>query len=162
MKPIAYLLALSLPFFVASCGNDAEETAVTEETREMPADAPAISEAPAAPSTPVTLQTLNDSGIGGDVLLSAEGGSTHLTGHLTGATEGEEVMGHVHRGTCESMQQQLSSMGEFGPLAVGPGGTVTATLNVPLQELNTGQHAIGFHRGEGTPHIACADFHGAM
>lgn len=162
MKAIRFCTLLALPLVLAACGGEDEidDAPVLEE----PIEAPAIEPAPAATpmATPVTLQPVNDSGITGDITLAEEGTGTRITAHLMGLDSGAEILGHVHRGTCESMASGLNALGEFGPTAVGADGTLTATVPVTMTDLNSGQYAIAFHRGEADQHIACADFAGMM
>ncbi len=142
---------------IAGCTQEQEgdEAPVAEEAVEAPAV-----ETTMPAMVPVSLMPVEDSGVSGEVFLADEGGTTQIHATFSGLAQGDEVHGDVHRGTCESLAAGTSTLGQFGPMLLGPDGTATATFDVPLSELSTGDYSITIHRGDGGAHIACADFTG--
>ena len=119
-------------------------------------DTAATSDAGAQP-VDISLTAHNNSGLSGQGTLTPQDGSVALAVHVMGA-EGE-FAGQVVRGTCATVQQSTASVSDAGTVTLAPGAMLdhTATINLPIDTLANGQHAIVFRRGAGGEVVACAD-----
>jgi hypothetical protein len=148
-----------LPLLLAGCGGDdaAESAGEGTDTTALPVvtDTAPVAAAPPPPTgaAPIALVAVNNSGAGGEVVLSDASGQTQVDVRLTGAPPGERA-GHIHSGTCDAPGAVVQPL---QPVTVGADGTGTGTSTVPvaLTAVTDGRHIVAFH-GEGGAPIACA------
>lgn len=116
----------------------------------------AASGAAGAQPVDISLTAHNNSGLSGQGTLTPQDGSVALAVHVMGA-EGE-FAGQVVHGTCATVAQS-ASVAEAGTVTLAPGAMLdhTATIDLPIDSLANGQHAIVFRRGAGGEVVACAD-----
>ena len=156
------ILLLGLPLAVSACGGDTAEDAETGELAEAPMPAAPVGE-PADTAAPpdLTFQAVGGSQVGGTVAFTPQGTATELRATMTGINEGQSVLGHLHDGTCAELTPQAASLADFGPTAVGAGGSLAASFSLTHPEDTSAPHphALALHRGEQaqSTHIACAD-----
>ena len=107
----------------------------------------------------IQLTSQGDGGVNGNVSVTPQGNGVALAIHLMG-TAGDYT-GHVHRGSCGAAAgaADTSAAATLGTFTVPNGGMVdtTTTVQVSRDSLMNGRHFVGFHRGTGGPHVACAD-----
>ena len=101
--------------------------------------------------------SLNDSEVTGEISVIAVDGGTSIVAVLTGVLEGESILGHIHPGTCPDEVSESTVVASLGPFEIGLEGWMSAVVQVPLDDLRDGRF-VGFHRGDGPSHIACASF----
>jgi hypothetical protein len=151
--PLLTLMALA----GAACAPDAADDDLDLDDDPIETEPATIPEEPVgmAPVT-VDLNPLNDSGVMGQITLTSDAMGSRLEGQASGVTVGESLMGHIHRGTCASLEQGMNTAGEFGPVEIETDGRMDVELD--LEDLAAGDYAISLHRNDGGPHVACADY----
>ncbi len=112
--------------------------------------------APVAGQDSVTLEfePVDDSGVGGNVLLTATDGQTDVEVLITeGLEDGAVHPVHIHQGTCDDLGDVVH------PLDNIEGGVSETTIDVELMDLLDGDHAVNVHLSEEEidVRVACAD-----
>jgi hypothetical protein len=153
-KTPAFTLAAFVPFVLAACGTEpppADEMA-------PPAETPAPADAPMDHAMTYLAQVVpvGESGITGDVELTALNGETEVRVTLRNAPEGTH-RGHVHEGTCEAPGGVVAPLTAVTTDATGTGQAAT-TLELGIMTLMNGNHIVLYHEAGGEPGapVACA------
>ena len=160
MKTTRLWLLLGLPLALAACGGDDTEAetdvgAVTETI-----DTAATSAMPAAPvdtgmsamagADTVPLAAVGGSGVGGQAVLTDASGQSQVMVTLTGTTGTGTHQGHIHQGTCDAPGAVVAPLQPITADGSG-GGSMTATVPVPMATAMNGQHVIAYHEAGGNP-----------
>jgi len=91
----------------------------------------------------VTLDEQNGSGESGTATLTAEGASTKVVLELENPASPDPQPAHIHKGTCAELDPTPAY-----PLTNVEGGNSETTVNVALDELESGDFAINVHKSE--------------
>lgn len=161
MKTTRLWLLAGLPFALVACGGndtDAEtdagavmETADTAAMAPMPPAAPMDTAATAmAGGDTVQLSAVGGSGVGGQAVLTDMSGQTQVMVMLTGTSGTGTHQGHIHQGTCAAPGEVVAPLQPITADGSG-GGTMTATVPVPMATVMNGQHIIAYHEAGGNP-----------
>jgi hypothetical protein len=104
----------------------------------------------------VDLAAQNNSGQSGTATLTAEGETTHVVVDVSDAVSDSEPA-HIHRGTCADLDPAPA----FGLPNVEDGRS-EATVDVTLDELESGDYAINVHKSndEADVYVSCGDIEG--
>jgi hypothetical protein len=135
----ALTLVVVVPFVMAACERqqEADDTATTQETTP-----PAVSTTP----MPITSQftPVSESGVTGDLEVTAKGEMTDVKVTLRGAPNGATLPGHIHQGTCEAPGEIVLPL---NPITTDAGGTGTATTTVslPVANVANGSQVVAYH-----------------
>jgi len=100
----------------------------------------------------VPLTAVGDSGVGGDVTLTASGEGTEVTLNVTGLAANAEAQASMHAGTCEAPS---ASFAQLPSLTADASGNASATgrvlfqgsEDVALQTMADGEHIIQINSG---------------
>jgi hypothetical protein len=94
------------------------------------------------PTATIQLEELNDSGVSGTVVLTAQGQATRISINLTGNVTGDHVA-HLHDGTCEAPGEYTYTLNP-----VSANGTSETVVNLTLDELLSGAYFVNVHPSE--------------
>jgi hypothetical protein len=140
----ALTLAVAVPFVLAACESQqqAEDTSATQE-QTTPPTTPATT----APMT-VTGQftPVAESGVTGDLEVTAKGDLTDIKVTLRGAGNATTHQGHLHQGTCDAPGAPVLPLSPVTVDATGT-GTVTSTVSLPMSNIANGSHIVLYHEG---------------
>jgi len=106
-------------------------------------------------SAMVQANAVDNSGVSGQVTLTASGEQTMVEMHLTGAPPNASLAAHIHSGTCENKGPAVAPLDTVRTDASGMGMN-NATANIPFATANDGQHFVQFHLPNGQP-AACGN-----
>lgn len=156
-KLFALAAAAALPLAVIACDT-------TPEDEFPPADELATPDAPVpAPELTqpmeqtATFEPLNDSGISGQVIASAEGSQTRVQVLIAGAQPNATLQGHIHRGTCDAPGEVVAPLEAVETNDEGSGESTSTVSADPLAVFDGG-HIVVYHEAGGEPGapVTCA------
>ncbi len=154
---MALAVAALLP--LAACDTTQEEVPPADE---MGADAPMPAPEPAPPAPTTAEQTamfepLNESGISGQLVASAEGMQTRVQVMLAGAPSNATLQGHIHEGTCDAPGAVIMPLQSVETDDTGSGES-TSTVDVDPATAFDGNHIVAYHEPGGDPGatVTCA------
>ena len=149
-------LVTAVPFFAAACAAPDNQEDAMEDTESAQETAAPM---PPAPPLPILVQftPLNESGILGDVEVSANGESSNVRVTLRSSQPEVTHQGHIHMGTCEEPGSVMAPLNAITTDAAGT-GTTTSTVALPVATVANGQHIVLYHQAGGEPGtpVVCA------
>ena len=98
---------------------------------------------------------VENSGVTADVTLNPSGQQTSVSMHVNGAPANAALPAHVHTGTCENKGPAVAPLDSVRTDASGM-GMLNATVSMPFDSLNNGQHFVQVHLPNGQP-AACGN-----
>jgi hypothetical protein len=98
---------------------------------------------------------VDNSGVTGDVTLTASGEQTTVGMHVNGAPANAALAAHVHSGTCEAKGPAVAPLDSVKTDATGM-GMINTTIALPFATVNNGQHFVQVHNPAGAP-AACGN-----
>jgi len=126
----------------------------TEEPTAEPTVEPTVAatEEPTPESVAVLLNPVNESGITGTALLTADGDSTTVAIQVVGAAGDHPV--HIHAGTCSSLGDVIEPLED-----INASGQSTSTVDISLDTLLSGEYAINAHESAAAiqNYVACGN-----
>ena len=132
-------------------GDDMNDSAAMDSVAAM-----ADSAAMGAPATAnLQLMAVENSGVTGEVTLTAAGEQTTVGIHVTGAPANAVLPAHVHSGSCEAKGPAVAPLDSVRTDATGM-GMINSTIAVPFSTVNNGQHFVQVHLPTGAP-AACGN-----
>lgn len=160
MRSKLWLLAC-LPLALAACGeNDPDvdtdeavvlETADTGAMATMPPPAAMPMDTGMAMHNQVMMNPVGNSGVSGSATLADANGQVQVAVQLTGFQPNTAHAGHIHQGTCDSPGSVVAPLQEITAGADGA-GSMTTTVQVPMNTVMNGQHIIAYHERGGEDH----------
>ncbi|HEX8693778.1 MAG TPA: hypothetical protein VF746_15255 [Longimicrobium sp.] len=155
-----------LPLALAACGGgDADERGgegdTTAAVAPMPTDTGAmVAPAPMGADTGaaaagqntivVTLRPVNNSGISGEAVITAQESQAQVVLTLRGAQGAGTHQAHVHSGTCDSPGAPVAPLEPVTTDASGTGSSTT-TIQPGMNALMGGGHIVSAHQAGGSP-----------
>jgi hypothetical protein len=139
-----------LSLVLIACGGSGD---AADSTTADSAAATADNAAPA--SATASLMAVDNSGVTGDVTLTASGEQTTIGMHVNGGPANTTMEAHVHSGTCETSGPVVAPLDSVKTDATGM-GMINTTVSIPFATVNNGQHFVQVHKPDGKP-AACAN-----
>ena len=161
-KLVALAAAVALPFAVAACDTTPEDEIPPADELATP-DAPVPAPEPEPLEQTATFEPLNDSGISGQVIASAEGSQTRVQALIAGGQPNATMQGHIHRGTCDAPGEVVAPLEAVETNDEGSGES-TSTVSVDPSTVFDGGHIVAYHEAGGAPGapVTCAALPRAM
>lgn len=134
----ALTLLVVVPFVLAACERqqEADDTATTQETT------PPVQTAPMTVTSQFT--PVSESGVTGDLEVTAKGELTDVKVTLRGAPNGASLPGHIHQGTCEAPGEIVLPLNPITTDAAGA-GMATTTVALPIANVANGSQVVAYH-----------------